>query len=240
MGRIEPSIRLRKIAKKLDISIPTIVKILKERDCVIANNQNEKIDFTILNLLRSILKDSEIMQIRINELKKTYFNDRKEIIKMDNKDIVINGINDYKIIGIVEYELGGKSARIKPIAYLNKDNIPITFTNKESSLYLQPNGYVFEPGFFYNYKFQLNDIVSFYVEENEKAKDGDDKYRLKVNASEIKYYGYTARRTEGFIKNNLATDLSLLRIKNDTSDGKFYGITDKYIIGELRMKNGRI
>ncbi len=238
MGQKEPTIRLRKIAKKLNISIPTIVKILKERDCIIANNPNEKIDFTILNLLKNILKDS-VMKERIDQLKQIYFNNRVEK-ELDKKGNSITKINDYRIIGIIEHEFGGKSARIKAVAYLNEDNMPIGFSDNEAALYLQPNGYIFEPSFFYNYKFQINDIVSFYIEENDRAKDDDDKFRLKVNASEIKYYGFSARSVIGFKKNNLATDLSLIKVEHDTSDGKFFGITDKYIIGELRIKNKKI
>ena len=149
-------------------------------------------------------------------------------------------IDQNKVIGIIDHVLGGKSARIKAIALLNKSNSPINLTEREAEVYFPPKGYIFEPGFFHNFRFQENEIVSFFIEENEKAEFGQDKYRLKYNASEIKYYGINARKITGFKKNKLTTDLSLVQVDGDSADGKFYGITDKYIIGELRIRNEKI
>ena len=149
-------------------------------------------------------------------------------------------IDNDKVIGIIDHEKGGRSARIKVIGILKKNNKPINLTEKDAEQYFPPKGFIFEPGFFYNFKHQENEIVSFYIDDNEKAESGQDKYRLKVNASEIKNYGLNARRIIGFKRNNLSTDLSLIKVEKDTSDGKFFGITDKYIIGELRLKKGEI
>lgn len=149
-------------------------------------------------------------------------------------------IDTDKAIGFIERELGVKSARIKVLAILKKNNIPFILSENEAEKYFPPKGYVFEPGFFFNFKHNVNEFVSFYIEENEKAEFGQDKYKLKANASEIKNYGLNARRLTGFNKTKLSTDLSLVQVNGDISDGKFYGITDKYIVGELRINNQKI
>ena len=160
-------------------------------------------------------------------------------MQLNNRNMTFNIDND-KVIGIIDQEIGGKSARIKAIGILKKNNKPINLTEKDAEEYFPPKGFIFEPGFFYNFKHQENEIVSFYIDDNERAESGLDQYRLKVNASEIKNYGFSTRRINGFKKNNLSLDLSLVKVENDTSDGKFFGITDKYIVGELRLKNGEI
>lgn len=233
------TIRISKISRNLDISISKLVSILKNEGCMISNNPNSKIDAETFDLMAIILERTYVNKEKIEELKQIYFNQKKDRL-MNIKEIDVHKLLEYKVIGIIDHLLGGKSARIKVIALLNKNNTPINLTGNESEVYFPPKGYIFEPGFFHNFKYHENEIVSFYIEENERAEFGQDKYRLKVNASEIKNYGINARKITGFKKNKLATDLSLIHAEDDTSDGKFYGISDKYILGELRIRNGII
>lgn len=145
-----------------------------------------------------------------------------------------------KVIGIVDHKLGEESARIKIIGILKEGVLPYLISDFESQRIFPSKGYVFEPGFFYNYHFKVKDIVSFYISENEKNEPGKDMYRLRLDYPDIKNFGVPARRLEGFRKKGFSTDLSTVKVENDQSDGDFYGVTNKYIIGKLRMKNGRI
>jgi len=231
------TIRISKISRNLDISISELVNILKNKGCVISSNPNTKIDAKTFDLMGSILQELNVNKEKIEALKQNYFNKKKGILM---QEINADRLLEYKVIGIIDHVLGGKSARIKALAILNKNNTSINLTDSEAEAYFPPKGYIFEPGFFHNFKYHENEIVSFYIEVNERAEFGHDKYRLKINTSEIKNYGINARKITGFKKNKLTTDLSLVKVEGDTSDGKFYGITEKYIVGELRVKNEKI
>ena len=148
----------------------------------------------------------------------------------------------YKVIGKIDKELGDKNAKIKVIALWSVKEELERLTENELKRLFPPNGYVFEPGFFYNYpKFNLEDFISFWVEENIKATPGQDKYRLRFDASEIKSFGVFARNIVGFKQNYGVTNLDTILLQDKEINTKvFYGVTDKYIIGKLKITNGKI
>jgi len=150
-------------------------------------------------------------------------------------------IDTNKVIGIVDHKLGGESARIKILAIESNNKEIVNLTERQAIELFHPTGFVFEPGFFHNHSFNVRDVVSFFVFENEKSVFGDDKYRIN-DRKQVKNYGVDARHITGFSKKNQTTNLSLVRIdKNEKqSNGNFYGITDKYIIGRLRIHDGII
>jgi hypothetical protein len=147
----------------------------------------------------------------------------------------------HKVVGIIEKELGDKNARIKVIALLSEKEQLLKFTENELRIMFPPSGYVFEPGFFYNHKYNLNNYISFIVEENVKATTGQDKYKLRFGESEIKNFGVYARMIGGFKQIDHVTNLNTIILQDDEiSTSGFYGITEKYIVGKLKVINGKI
>jgi len=144
-----------------------------------------------------------------------------------------------KVIGKIDKELGDKNARIKIIAFLSEKDQLTRLTENETKELFPPNGFVFEPGFFHNYKYNLGDIITFRIEENNRASDGQDKFKLKYSSPDLKSFGINTREIYGFKKNGLSTNLNTITLE-DKTDGLFYGITDKYIVGKLRCKNNSV
>ena len=145
----------------------------------------------------------------------------------------------HKVIGKIEKELGDRNARIKVIALLSEKEQVIRLSEDETKTAFPPYGYIFEPGFFYNYKYSIDDFISFRIEENIRASIDQDKFKLKYGSPDLNSFGINAREISGFKKNDLATNLNTI-ILEDKSDGSFYGITDKYIVGKLRCKNEKV
>ncbi len=144
-----------------------------------------------------------------------------------------------KVIGKVDKEVGNKNARIKVIALLNNNGTVTRLSEEKIKSLFPPYGYIFEPSFFNKFKYEINDIVSFRVEENSWAQPEQDKYKIDSPAPDIQTFGLKARKIYGFIKSAYTTNLNALTL-DDNSDGTFYGLTDKYIIGKLKAKNGKI
>lgn len=144
-----------------------------------------------------------------------------------------------KVIGKIDNKLGDKNARIKIIALLSEKDQLIRLSENEIKEMFPPSGFIFEPGFFYNYKYSLEDFVSFRIEENSRASAGQDKFKLKYGSPDLKSFGINTREINGFKKHGLATNLNTISL-GDKTDGSFYGITDKYIVGKLRCKNGNV
>jgi len=144
-----------------------------------------------------------------------------------------------KAIGIIERERGEKHAQIRVLALQSNNGTVTKLTEYEAQKIFPPYGYIFEPGFFHKFKHQLNDIISFKVEENPRAEPGKDAYKIKTENPEVKNFGIPARKINGFKRNGLVANLDTITLEDQTN-GNFYGITDKFIIGNLKIKNGKI
>ena len=144
-----------------------------------------------------------------------------------------------KVIGKIDKEVGCKNARIKIIALLSKSEQIIRLSRDEKKTMFPPNGYIFEPGFFYNNKYSIDDFISFRIEENSRALIGQDKFKLRYYSPDLHSFGLNARKINDFKKNDLVTNLNTITLE-DKTDGSFYGITDKYVVGKLRCKNGKV
>ena len=118
------TIRISKISRNLDISISELVNILKNKGCVISSNPNTKIDAKTFDLMGSILQELNVNKEKIEALKQNYFNKKKGILM---QEINADRLLEYKVIGIIDHVLGGKSARIKALAILNKNNTSKSF-----------------------------------------------------------------------------------------------------------------
>lgn len=143
-----------------------------------------------------------------------------------------------KVVGIIEKELGENSAKIRALGIISKNNDFLELSENEAKKYFPPYGFLFEPGFFLNHSFKIDNIIQFWAEENFKADEGQDKFKLKYRSTDVKSFGINARNIYGFKKTNLVACLGDVSVDDNHSDGVFYGLTDKYIIGKLRAKNG--
>lgn len=152
-----------------------------------------------------------------------------------------------KVIGLLEKEIPDKknedvlSAKIKVCGLINSDNSVIKPSSEELKLLFPPLGYVFEYRFFNNYpSFKLGELLEFWTDENHYAKGSQDKIKIRNHNPDLKHFGIIdAREIIGFKINGFATNLNTISLYDET-DGDFYGITDKYFVGKLRCKNGKI
>ena len=152
-----------------------------------------------------------------------------------------------KVIGLLEKEIPDKknedvlSAKIKVCGLINSDNSVIKPSSEELKLLFPPLGYVFEYRFFKNYpSFKLGELLEFWTDENHYAKESQDKIKIRNHNPDLKHFGIIdAREIIGFKINGFATNLNTISLYDET-DGDFYGITDKYFVGKLRCKNGKI
>ncbi|MEI9921112.1 MAG: hypothetical protein WDO14_20300 [Bacteroidota bacterium] len=146
---------------------------------------------------------------------------------------------DNKVIGIVEHEIQ-KHARIRVVGLKSNKGEIITLTETEAIKSFPPKGYIFEPGFFQSYKFHVEEVILFDVEQNTRAEGDQDRFRINVEKRQnVKSFGVPARTIKNFKQRDLSTDLSSIGL-DDLSDGEFYGVTNEHIIGRLRLKNGKL
>lgn len=141
-----------------------------------------------------------------------------------------------KVIGIIYQKRGINSARIKVIGTIDSNKKILNLSEAEAIKMFPPEGFVFAPNYLTIYT--LNDIILFNVDLSQDDENGLDK--CHAQKENHKKYGIQARIVKGFVTHNDTVDLSQIIVENDTSDGDFYGITEKYIIGKLRLKNNKV
>ena len=152
-------------------------------------------------------------------------------------------LDNQKVIGVIDHKLGVDSARIKIIGLIDQSKTIVEMSEQQATDLFPPRGFIFGPSFFNNKSFSgltINDVISFYIEENVRVEEGKDIYKLHTTNHNVKNLKTKARNISGFKRNDYTTDLNCIKVEDDNSDGDFYGVTDKYIIGLLRMKNGKI
>jgi hypothetical protein len=146
-----------------------------------------------------------------------------------------------KVIGIIEHELSEKHVRIKAIALKSEKGETTKLSEQDALRLFPPKGYIFEPVFFQNFKFHKDEVIAFHVDQNTRAEGDLDKFRIHPEKHQgVKSFGHAVRIINGFVKKNLTVDVSLLSVDGDNTDGEFWGMTDKFLIGKLRMKNGKL
>lgn len=240
----ESTIRIGKLARKLNISISDIVKHLKKIGYDnIDSNPNQKITNEMLTSLlvsydnlpdKNYTKDIQENVINDNSPHKN-INQMKNTLNLEGK----------KTIGLIEKEITDKnnedvlSAKIKVCGLISNDNSILKPTFDELKLLFPPSGFVFEYRFFNNYNFELGDIIEFWTDEIRSTRDDWDKIKIRNYNPDIKYFGIESRKISGFKKNDLATNLNTITLE-DKTDGSFFGIADKYIVGKLRCKNEKV
>ena len=148
--------------------------------------------------------------------------------------------DNYTVLGRIDHSLNPNktSARIKAIGLIDESNELNLFTEEESIKNFPPKGFVYAHNLLTSGKFSIGDILQFEVNENLEADGHKDNYSMERNSS--KEFGFNAYKVEGFKMNSDYTDLSTIQIIGDHNNGKFYGISHKYVFGKLKINNGKI
>lgn len=240
----ESTIRIGKLARKLNISISDIVKHLKKIGYDnIDSNPNQKITN---EMLTSLLASNDTLPDKnyTNDIQENAINDNTPHKNNNQMKNTLN-LEGKKTIGLIEKEITDKnnedvlSAKIKVCGLICNDNSILKPSFDELKLLFPPSGYVFEYRFFNNYNFEIGDIIEFWTDEIRSTRDDWDNIKIRNYNPDLKYFGIESRKISGFKKNDLATNLNTITLE-DKTDGSFFGITDKYIVGKLRCKNEKV
>jgi len=149
-----------------------------------------------------------------------------------------------KVVGIVKLHSGkeGENARIKIIGYFENGKGFKKISDSEAIKHFPNEGFVFEPSFFKNKSFKQivdGDLIEFYATQINERK-GSDYFRiLDFNAKKIKSEEKIFELQNVKLKIH-EIDLTKAEIVDKEYSGDFYGIFEEYVIGKLRIHNGRI
>lgn len=142
----------------------------------------------------------------------------------------------HRVIGIVQNKhFSNENAKIKAYAIIDEDNNVFKISENRAIEIFKPYGLIFSFDFFKYYPFKPNEIIEISVKPNNQQKDGHDEFILGRMHSK---FGVPVYPLKGFCVSNQSIDLSSIQIIGDYEDGELYGITDKYIIGKLKVSNG--
>ncbi len=149
-------------------------------------------------------------------------------------------IEKHRVVGRVDHALKPEfiSARVKVIGFLDNSNELCLLDDNELVKIFPPKGFIYAYKLLHGSKYEINDIVQLSVTENPDADGHKDNYSW--DRSFVKDFGIKAYKVDGFKITNNYTDLSSVKIIGENSNGDFYGITNKYVIGKLKLNNGII
>lgn len=151
-------------------------------------------------------------------------------------------IEKNKVLGIVDQHIGADNARIKVMGYFDNEEKFKKFNNAEIIKIFPLEGYIFEPSFFKNKylkNFNEGDLIEFLATPNPEAK-GTHLFRI------LDYYAKNIKTEEKIFElQNVKLkiheiDLTKAEIVDRDYSGDFYGLFEDYVIGKLRIHNGRI
>lgn len=142
----------------------------------------------------------------------------------------------HRVIGIVQNKhFSNENAKIKAYAIIDEDNNVFKISENRAIEIFKPYGLIFSFDFFKYYPYKKDEIIEISVKPNNQHKEGHDEFILGRMYSK---FGIPVYPLKGFCVSNQSIDLSSIQIIGDYEDGELYGITDKYIIGKLKVRNG--
>lgn len=144
-----------------------------------------------------------------------------------------------KAVGIVSKRIGDGHARVKVLAIKeNEVEIP---SDEEVSRKFPPFGFVFGASFFKEYSdLSENDLIIFKYERSESFFEEDDKDKYIISRGSAEKYYLRTFELRGFSKSKYAVNLEEIEVNTDGYTGKFYGYTNKYIVGEFCISDNVI
>lgn len=142
----------------------------------------------------------------------------------------------HRVIGIVQNKhFNNDNAKIKAYAIIDENENVIKVNENKAIEIFKPHGLIFAFEFFKNHSYKEGEIVEINVRPKNQQKEGHDDFTLQWVHSK---FGIPVYPLKGFCVSNQSIDLSSIQIIGDYENGEFYGITDKYIIGKLKVSNG--
>lgn len=142
----------------------------------------------------------------------------------------------HRVFGIVQNKhFSNENAKIKAFGIIDEDNNVFKINENKAIEVFKPYGLIFSFDFFKYYPFKTDEIIEFNVKPNIQQKEGHDEFIL---GRICKKYGIPVYPLKGFSVTNQSIDLTSLQIEGNYEDGVFFGITEKYIIGKLKIHNG--
>lgn len=114
-----PRIKISKVAKDLNVALPTVVEFLRSKDISVDDNPNARIEEDVVAILESHFKSDKDIKDKSQKLSTDRARDRekaKPAQRQPEEITLVSEINKPKILGKIELDRHGNPLRPKPIA----------------------------------------------------------------------------------------------------------------------------
>ncbi len=114
-----PRIKISKVAKDLNVALPTVVEFLRSKDISVDDNPNARIEEDVVAILESHFKSDKDIKDKSQKLSTDRARDRekaKPAQRQPEEITLVSEINKPKILGKIELDRHGNPLRSKPAA----------------------------------------------------------------------------------------------------------------------------
>ena len=114
-----PRIKISKVAKDLNVALPTVVEFLRSKDISVDDNPNARIEEDVVAILESHFKSDKDIKDKSQKLSTDRARDRekaKPAQRQPEEITLVSEINKPKILGKIELDRHGNPLRPKPAA----------------------------------------------------------------------------------------------------------------------------
>ena len=114
-----PRIKISKVAKDLNVALPTVVEFLRSKDISVDDNPNARIEEDVVAILESHFKSDKDIKDKSQKLSTDRARDRekaKPAQRQPEEITLVSEINKPKILGKIELDRHGNPLRPKPVA----------------------------------------------------------------------------------------------------------------------------
>lgn len=114
-----PRIKISKVAKDLNVALPTVVEFLRSKDISVDDNPNARIEEDVVAILESHFKSDKDIKDKSQKLSTDRARDRekaKPAQRQSEEITLVSEINKPKILGKIELDRHGNPLRPKPVA----------------------------------------------------------------------------------------------------------------------------
>lgn len=113
-----PRIKISKVAKDLNVALPTVVEFLRSKDISVDDNPNARIEEDVVAILESHFKSDKDIKDKSQKLSTDRARDRekaKPAQRQPEEITLVSEINKPKILGKIELDRHGNPLRPKPV-----------------------------------------------------------------------------------------------------------------------------
>lgn len=114
-----PRTKISKVAKDLNVALPTVVEFLRSKDISVDDNPNARIEEDVVAILESHFKSDKDIKDKSQKLSTDRARDRekaKPAQRQPEEITLVSEINKPKILGKIELDRHGNPLRPKPVA----------------------------------------------------------------------------------------------------------------------------